>query len=263
MDKDAFYFRKYLPQIIRALSNGRSKKEVREYGCLGEFFALMREWDWEHCEQGLMTYLMRAWHCFFNAWDFTSAIHSAARWEGVDRHFLCSLTGVIAEAMYGCEYRLIKKKYGSNWYHVLEYPESVRYDIKRIWDWQWPRRVFFPKNSSLTNVERHTWKPFKSVQEGRYISSELFPKILQAFHPDWENRFGFYLDDGWVYCYRSAHILCRFHLVETGVGYFFMMDIQKCADDDIADDEMVEMGLEAALRSAESVGSGAMYAAGD
>ena len=78
---------------------------------------------------------MRAWYCFEIAWDFTSAIHNAARWQDVDRHLLCSLTGALAEAMYGCEYRLLKEKYGSNWYNFIVYPDAINEGVMRIKDY--------------------------------------------------------------------------------------------------------------------------------
>ena len=37
-------------------------------------------------------------------------------------------------------------------------------------------------------------------------------RIVRAFYTDWDNRFGFYLDDGWVYVYRSFILLARFNL---------------------------------------------------
>ena len=104
---------------------------------------------------------MRAWYCFETAWDFTSAIHNAARWPDVDRHLLCSLTGALAEAMYGCEYRLLKEKYGSNWYNCIVYPDAIKEGVLRIKDYQYENRNFFPKNSALTNVERHIWTHYE------------------------------------------------------------------------------------------------------
>lgn len=130
----------------------------------------------------------------FKAWDFTSSIHNAARWPDVDRHLLCSLTGALAEAMYGCEYRLLKEKYGSNWYNSIVYPDAINEGILRIKDYQYENRNFFPKNSALTNV--------------------------------WEYRYGIYLDDGWVYVYRSAVLLARFRYVLED-RFYTIKDVQK------------------------------------
>ena len=120
-DKEEMYAGNIIVELIRSLHIGHSKKEALS-GHFGNIFAQMKaSWQWKVSKptDGLLTYLMRAWYCFETAWDFTSAIHNAARWPDVDRHLLCSLTGALAEAMYGCEYRLLKEKYGSNWYNRI------------------------------------------------------------------------------------------------------------------------------------------------
>ena len=169
---------------------------------------------------------MRAWYCFETAWDFTSAIHNAARWPDVDRHLLCSLTGALAEAMYGCEYRLLKEKYGSNWYNFIVYPDAINEGILRIKDYQYENRNFFPKNSALTNVERHIWTHYDSSFENRQFSPEDYRRHIRSSHTGWEYRYGIYLDDGWVYVYRSAVLLARFRYVQEG-RFYTIKDVQK------------------------------------
>ncbi len=73
-------------------------------------------------------------------------------------------------------------------------------------------RVFFPKNSALTNVERHHFievvNPFSCI----HFTARQYTAILEAFYTGWECRYGFYLDNGWIYVYRSFVLIGRFKL---------------------------------------------------
>ncbi len=230
-DKEGIYAANVIAEIIPGLRNGKTKAEILSDGFGKTFNDLKSSWQWQTVTErdGLLTYLMRAWDCFEKAWDFTSSIHNAARWEGVDRHLLCSLTGAIAEAMYGCEYRLLKKKYGDNHYDYIQYPERIVEDVRAIFSYQFECRVFFPKNSALTNVETHNWSKYDSRYEGKTISKQECSSILRAFYTGWEHRYGLYLDNGWIYVYRSGFLEVRFR-IEAMEGQYKIVNVQ-CADE--------------------------------
>lgn len=241
-DKEGIYAANIIAEIIPGLRNGKTKAEILSDGFGKTFNDLKSSWQWQTVTErdGLLTYLMRAWDCFEKAWDFTSAIHNAARWEGVDRHLLCSLTGAIAEAMYGCEYRLLKKKYGENHYDYIQYPERIQKEVRAIQDFQFERRVFFPKNSALTNVEVHSWTPYGSRYKGMEISEEKYKLILRSLYTGWENRFGFYLDNGWIYTYRSGVLIARFRIGDAG-DLYRIVNVQRSEEKpDFADDAINE-----------------------
>lgn len=228
-DKEGMYAGNIIVELIQSLYIGKSKKEALS-GYFGKIFAQMKAgWKWKDSKpsDGLLTYMMRAWHCFETAWDFTSAIHNAAQWPDVDRHLLCSLTGALAEAMYGCEYRLLKEKYGTNWYNYVAYPDAINEAIVRIKDHQYEKRNFFPKNSALTNVERHIWTHYDSSFENRRFTPEEYRRHIRSSYTGWENRYGIYLDDGWVYVYRSAVLLARFRYVQREC-FYVITNVQKC-----------------------------------
>ena len=248
-DKEGMYAGRIIIYLIRNLKQGTSKEEVLKEGFGKVFSDLKKHWEWQKVkpEDGLLIYLMRAWDCFEKAWDFTSAIHNAARWENVDRHLLCCLSGALAEAMYGCEYRLLKKQYGGNWYSYIEYPADIAADIHRIHDTQFKDRVFFPKNSALTNVEKHLWSAYSSKFEGMKITAELKSAILRAFYTGWDDRYGFYLDNGWIYTYRSGCLLSRFRIIPEGDG-FSIVYLQHPEEPHVEADIAIEEALNSAYK---------------
>jgi len=73
-------------------------------------------------------------------------------------------------------------------------------------------RAFFQKNDAATNVERHVFIPTENPFPNKVISPELRRRILKAYQPDWEARYGFYLDNGWIYLYRSHILIGRYQL---------------------------------------------------
>jgi len=227
-DKEGMYAVNIITELINGLHNGKTKTEVLADNFGQIFKDLKSSWKWQSVSEneGLLIYLMRAWDCFENAWDFTSAIHNAAHREGVDRHLLCSLTGALAEAMYGCEYRLLKEKYGSNHYNYIKYQKRIEEDARAIHNYQFEHRIFFTKNSALTNVETHSWKGYASKFEEKLISSEERSSILRAFYTGGDNRYGFYLDNGWVYTYRSSVLLARFQIREKD-GQYQIFNVQQ------------------------------------
>ena len=245
-DKEGWYAGNIIVELIDSLHHGKTKKEVLmtpSYWC-NAFQELKSYWKWQivEPEQGLLIYLMRAWNCFEKAWDFTSAIHNAARWQKVDRHLLCSITGALAESMYGCEFNFLKKKYGDSC--EIAYPEVMAKDARRIHEYQFRNRFFFPKNSARTNVEKQSWTVFPNRFEGKMLTAERAEKILRAFDTGWDDRYGFYLDDGWIYVYRSYVLIARFHLIKKGDSYTFV-NVQRSQEKP----ECAELAIEEALCS--------------
>lgn len=222
LEKEEGYARMFINKMIRLLHSGFTKEQV--YDQLGEVFKGIRhDWDWKE-ENTTLCLLMRAWDCFYNSFDFGSAIHNAVRYPNTNTRLLASLTGLIAEAMYGCRSYFVKKKFnpsGGNEFIELpkvfqkEYSPQLEY-AKRQRSWN---NIFWPKNDSRTNVDWHSYHPIKSRYEGLNVSTEIHRRILRSFEPGWESRYSFYLDNGWIYVCRSFCIIGRFRLVPHGDGH--------------------------------------------
>lgn len=194
----------------------------------------------------LAIYLARAWDCFEKSWDFTSALHNAVKWDG-DRHLTCMLTGAIAGAMYG--YYFIFKK-GSNpaeSQSVLHLPDYLQRQYAEQTKHEWKNRFFYPKNEAMTNVTKYDWKPYQSSFEGKEISAGLEKSIRLAFHPGWDDRYGFYLENGWYYVYRSFFLMYRFRIVKGEKESFRIVNLQ-CSGDHF---DKEESALREAMYSAE------------
>lgn len=177
----------------------------------------------------LAIYLARAWDCFEKSWDFTSALHNAVKWDG-DRHLTCMLTGAIAGAMYG--YYFIFKK-GSNpaeAQSVLHLPDYLQRQYAEQTKHEWKNRFFYPKNEAMTNVTKYDWKAYQSAFEGKEISAGLEKSIRLAFHPGWDDRYGFYLENGWYYVYRSFFLMYRFRIVKGEKEPFRIVNVQSSGD---------------------------------
>lgn len=210
-DKEEGYARIILCEMVRLLRQGKTKDEVYEQ--VNPVFKSVRHgWEWKE-KNTTLCLLMRAWDCFYNSHDFGSAIHNAVRYPNSFTRQIASLVGLIAEAMYGCDYYFIKKKYAHNGEtrRLIELPDAVKNayskELESIRRDYWENRAFFRKNDALTNVELHSFMPYKSRYDGLVFAPDDYQKVLYAFHTGWEDRFGFYLDNGWVYCYRSATFL--------------------------------------------------------
>ena len=191
-------------------------------------------------------YLARAWDCFEKSWDFTSALHNAVKWDG-DRHLTCMLTGAIAGAMYG--YYYIFKK-GSNPAESQEVLHLPKYLERQYWEQikhEWNNRFFFPKNDAMTNVTKYNWTPYQSAFEGKEISVGLEESIRLAYHTGWDDRYGFYLENGWYYVYRSFFLMYRFRIVKGDNGDFRVINVQ-CSGDHF---DKQESALREAMYSAE------------
>lgn len=231
-EKEEGYANIILGEIITMLRNGYSKKEVLA-NVNPVFTQTVPQWDWKENDTALCL-LMRAWDCFYNSFDFGSAIYNAVRYPNSNTRQIASITGLLAESMYGCTQYFKKKRFceHNECFVTLRLPKAIReayhslfeppYKLRNLWE----DRTFFPKNCALTNVERHIFKPFVSKLKGLIISPESRQRILYAFPTGWEDRFGFYLDDGWIYCYRSFYVLGRFKLVEKDSRYR-IVDVQQ------------------------------------
>lgn len=221
-DKEEGYANIILGEIITWLRDGKSKQYVLA-NVNGVFTQSVSSWNWKENETSLCL-LKRAWECFYNSFDFGSAIHNAVRYPNSNTRQIASLTGLIAEAMYGCDMYFIKARFNPKQPEVnLEIPMALSRRYQDLIDFaekerNW-RNVFFPKNNSRTNVNRHIYSSFKSRFEGLKISPEIHRRILRSFQPSWDSRYSFYLDNGWVYLCRSFSILGRFKSIKCDGGY--------------------------------------------
>ena len=226
--KEEFYASMILPQLIWLLRNGFSKKD-----------AIEKEWsfpevlNWDKSLDGPMGAIARAWDAFYRAFDFTSTIHSAVK-SPVNPRLTACIAGAFAEAMYGCDMGFLKKKYTGNpngmsfqiclpEYLLTKYQSELSFIGKKKEE----LRIFFPKNCAKTNVERHVWTPVENIYADKKISYELRRRIQKAFYISSDDRYGFYLDDGWVYVYRSFRLICRFKLVEEKDGIYRITRIER------------------------------------
>lgn len=178
--------------------------------------------------------------------DFTSVLNIAVKWDG-DRYLNCMLTGAIAVAMYG--YYFVFKK-GSNpaeSQNVLHLPDYLQRQYVEQTKHDWKNRFFYPKNDVMTNVTKYDWKTYPSAFDGKEVSSGFEESIRLAFHPDWDNRYGFYLENGCYYVYRSFFLMYRFRIVKGEKGSFRIVNVQ-CSGDHF--DEL-ESALREAMYSAE------------
>lgn len=138
-----------------------------------------------------------------------------------DRHLNGILVGALADAMYGCDRYMVKAKYGKgcSLTGLVNVPSRFQALYRA-------GRTFFAKNCAMTNVERHVWKDVANPYVDKIISRELRRRILKAFQPTFDDRYGFYLDDGYIYVYRSCRVLNRFKLSSMSDGTFRIVELQ-------------------------------------
>ena len=91
-------------------------------------------------------------------------------------------------------------------------------------DISFSNRNFYPKNCALTNVELHKWIVYPNKFENCRFEEREKEQILKAGRTGWDNRYGIYLDDGWLYCYRSYSLLLRFKLKPDEREYYYHID---------------------------------------
>lgn len=231
LDKEEMYAKRFVFGLIRSLRNGATKSEA--YYSTFSFEDLSKTWKWktENHESniGMLTYIFRAWDSFYRAFDYTSTIHNAVKWPG-DKHLTAAIAGAFADAMYGCELSYIKNKYakGKDLYHRIKIDavdEQNGYQhglIMELFKCSFRYRTFYPKNNSLTNVELHSWQPVMNVFENISFNEEEHDRILLSAPTGWECRYGMYLDDGWIYVYRSHVLIGRFQLEKLEKQWFIV-----------------------------------------
>ena len=230
-DKEEIYAASFMAEIIYALRHGITKKEAEQVDFGRAFYSFVQNDNWQK-GTGTLSMLIRAWNAFYYAFDYTSAIHNAMKLPG-DKYVNAILTGAFAEAMYSCEMMFLKKKYRpeGNWYNHIVFPDGIiaKYSdiLNAIKQHKENIRVFFPKNRALTNVERHKWSTIENPFQNMQINTELRRRILKAYDTGWEARYGFYLDDGWIYVYRSGVLLHRFQLHQNKDGLWNIVHLQR------------------------------------
>ena len=256
-EKEESYARLLTPDIIKSLRNGLSKDET--YASQSPVFKGIRHnWQWKN-GTSILCLLMRGWNCFYNSFDFGRAIHNAVRDMPENPRLMATIVGMMASAMYGNSIYYRKRKFDPDSFTpsttlnirtILPKEFYLEFDIiERQVNWQ---KAFFKKNDALTNVERHFYFHAQSKFEGMKITPETRRRILLSFPTSWENRFGFYLDNGWVYVYRSHYLFGRFKILKTNDGYVIshvqkadelpngMLTIDKCIQS--AMDAAIEFG---------------------
>lgn len=112
------YYASNIMGIIRRLNEGATKDESIE-GIPSPLINYYQSGK-PHAWKDYLEYITFAWRCFYYSWDFTSALHNAAKCPA-NRHLAMVLTGVFADAMYGCSYSMTKQKFGGN-YELIDFP---------------------------------------------------------------------------------------------------------------------------------------------
>lgn len=218
-DKEDWYAGAFMWKLIFALRHGASKKDVLMVENVSSFKGFVEDISWKE-QSSILGILIRAWGAFYSSYDFGSALHRAMELPG-DRHLNGILVGALADAMYGSDRYMVKAKYGKGcWLNDLVNVPSRFQALYRV------GRTFYAKNCAMTNVERHVWKDVANPYGDKIISRELRRRILKAFQPTFDDRYGFYLDDGYIYVYRSCRVLNRFKLSSMPDGTFRIVDLQ-------------------------------------
>ena len=231
-EKEEWYAAHFLSQLIFSLRNGSTKNQAAQVEHLGTFRSFTKEEHWRTGD-GTLSYVVRAWMSFYDAFDYGSTIHNAVKQPG-NTTLNCILASALAEAMYGCENYYVKKEYkGGGRIQYLPYLGIDIYNISK------KKRTFFAKNNACGNVDKHLWTNRDCPLADLVINNELRRRILKAFYPGWDDRYGFYLDDGKIYVYRSGFILSRFTLKEQEDETYRISNYQvpENVNDDIALDE--------------------------
>ena len=218
-DKEDWYAGAFMWKLIFALRHGASKKDALMVENVSSFKGFVEDISWNE-QSSILGILIRAWGAFYSSYDFGSALHRAMELPG-DRHLNGILVGALADAMYGCDRYMVKAKYGKgcSLTGLVNVPSRFQALYRA-------GRTFFAKNCAMTNVERHVWKDVANPYVDKIISRELRRRILKAFQPTFDDRYGFYLDDGYIYVYRSCRVLNRFKLSSMSDGTFRIVELQ-------------------------------------
>lgn len=218
-DKEDWYAGAFMWKLIFALRHGASKKDALMVENVSSFKGFVEDISWNE-QSSILGVLIRAWGAFYSSYDFGSALHRAMELPG-DRHLNGILVGALADAMYGCDRYMVKAKYGKgcSLTGLVNVPSRFQALYRA-------GKTFFAKNCAMTNVERHVWKDVANPYVDKIISRELRRRILKAFQPTFDDRYGFYLDDGYIYVYRSCRVLNRFKLSSMSDGTFRIVELQ-------------------------------------
>ena len=147
-DKEELYASHFMANLIYRLRTGYTKKEAAQVEFCGTFRSFTKEEHWKTGD-GVLSYLVRAWMSFYDAFDYGSTIHNAVKKQG-NLSLNCILAGALADAMYGCENYFVKKKFeGGRYIEHLDFVDNSIYHLYHS------KQTFFPKNNARTNVERH------------------------------------------------------------------------------------------------------------
>lgn len=218
-DKEDWYAGAFMWKLIFALRHGASKKDALMVENVSSFKGFVEDISWNE-QSSILGVLIRAWGAFYSSYDFGSALRRAMELPG-DRHLNGILVGALADAMYGSDRYMVKAKYGKG--SSLAGLVNVSSRFQALYR---AGRTFFAKNCAMTNVERHVWKDVANPYGDKIISRELRRRILKAFQPTFDDRYGLYLDDGYIYVYRSCRVLNRFKLSSMSDGTFRIVELQ-------------------------------------
>lgn len=235
------YYAARIMDILRRLNEGATKDEaikdipepVINYYPSGSV----------HTWRNLLEYTTFAWRCFYYSFDFTSALHNAAKCTA-HRHLAMMLTGALAEAMYGCTDSMTKQKFGGN-YEYIEFPptlpDNLTNQLREIRIVEFNSRQIFKKNDALTTVEIHTWTNVDNPYPDRVIDQAFKEMMMKAYGTSWDNRYGVYLDNGWLYVYRSHHLLLRYKLSSQSDSTYRITNLQISNDEHARVEDLVEV----------------------
>lgn len=237
-DKEDMYATSFLSKLIYALRNGETKNVAAQIDFCGTFRSFTKKEHWKN-GNGPLSYLVRAWKSFYDAFDFGSTIHNAVRQSG-NTILNCILAGALADAMYGCDLYYVKKQYKGGGF--VPKPSFLSPRVYQICQ---ENRRFFAKNNALTNVDRHNWNNRTNPLSDKIITSDLKGRIWRAFYTNEDIGYGLYLDDGWVYVYRKYRLFSRFALEEQSDGTYKICRYQ------IADENEDDVPVMEALRAIE------------
>lgn len=246
-DKAEYYFLRIAVDALYKIRRGATKSTAFEENVWGVQLDLDHWADKDINEvSSCLTYLALAKDCLIRSWDFTSALHLAVK-KTCDLHFLLPLIGIFADAMYGCDQVMLKMKYYQDVAKPVPFPGHYADAMYKIRRYDRMHRFFFPKNSARTNVEKTTWTPYHSNYEGIEITAEIKRRITISFEPGWEDRYGFYYENGWYYVCRSFFLMHRFRIVPISDSAFKIVDLQRSEAKQAQD----EYDIEGALYSVE------------
>ena len=235
-DKEDMYATSFLSKLIFALRSGATKNAAAQVNFCGSFWSFTQEEHWKN-GNGPMGYLVRTWMSFYDAFDYGSTIHNAARQSG-NTILNCILAGALADAMYGSDIYYVKKQYSGG--GLIQRPSFLS---PRIYQISRERRCFSAKNNVLTNVDRHIWKSRSCPLGEKILCLDQKNRIWKTNDNSSDLEYGLYLDDGWIYVYGNHCVFSRFFLEEQQDGTYRIRHYQ------IADENETSLPLVEAFRT--------------